>query len=444
MSDAQPSTSSGKVDIGGLIDRRPMSPLQIGVAVLCGLAIFLDGYDIQVMALAVPSLSHEWGRPPSDFGLALSAVLLGITLGGAFLAFLGDRYGRRFAVIGATLLVGIATACTAFAHTPGEFVLWRLLTGVGLGVCVPNCNAWTSEYAPLRRRSLAVVAMNAAIGMGAFSAGFIAPPVIHALGWRGLFMVGSLGPLVVAALLFLVAPESLKFLVTRRPGDPRIARILARIAPDIDPKGLVVDAAPEGKGGSPLQLVGRTFLARSLLLWAMVALNLFTLYVLISWLPTLLEKAGWTPDHALQGSVVIQLGGVAGGLGLSFFLDRGMTKPSLIAAWLVTAVVLGLFLVVPSSFAAWGLMLVLIGAGVSGAQLCLNALSAAFYPPAIKAAGVGWVGVLGNLGAVGGPLTGAWIIAQGVAPTHILALLMIPVLMCAGGVLLMRKAWQAY
>ncbi len=99
---------------------------------------------------------------------------------------------------------------------------------------------------------------------------------------------------------------------------------------------------------------------------------------------------------------------------------------------------------VPSSFAAWGLMLVLIGAGVSGAQLCLNALAAAYYPPSIKAAGVGWVGVVGNGGAVAAPLAGAWIIARGVAPTEVLALLVVPVLLCAGGVLLMRKSWQAY
>ena len=440
MTDAAPAAN----DVGRLIDQRPMSPLQIGVAVLCGLAIFLDGYDIQVMALAVPSLSHEWGRPPSDFGLALSAVLIGLTIGGGALAFLGDRYGRRFAVIGATALIGVATACTALAHTPGEFVIWRLLTGVGLGVCVPNCNAWTAEYAPLRRRSLAVVSMNAAVAMGAFSAGFIAPPLIHALGWRGLFLVGGFGPLLVAALLFLIAPESLKFLVTRRPGDPRIARILARIAPDVDPAGLVVEPPREARSGSPLELIGPVFLGRSLLLWVMVALNLFTLYVLISWLPTLLEKAGWSPDRALQGAVLIQLGGVAGGLCLSWFLDRGMTRQSLIVAWLASAALFALFLVVPSSFAAWGLMLVLIGAGVSGAQLCLNALAAAYYPPAIKAAGVGWVGVVGNGGAVAAPLAGAWIIARGVAPTEVLALLVVPVLLCAGGVLLMRKSWQAY
>ena len=51
----------GKIDVSELIDSKPVSGMQIGVVVLCGIAIFLDGYDIQAMALAVPSLSREWG-----------------------------------------------------------------------------------------------------------------------------------------------------------------------------------------------------------------------------------------------------------------------------------------------------------------------------------------------------------------------------------------------
>ena len=152
----------------------------------------------------------------------------------------------------------------------------------------------------------------------------------------------------------------------------------------------------------------------------------------------------WSSDHALQGAVLIQLGGVIGGLSLSYFLDRGMTRPSLISAWGITAIALLAFLITPSSLVSWGLLLLIVGAGVSGAQLSLNALSASYYPAQIKATGVGWVGVMGGAGSISGPLAGAWLIAQGLTPTHILALLTIPVLACGAGVLVMRKSWQAY
>ena len=430
------------MDAARLIDERPMSGLQVTVAVLCALAMFLDGYDIQVMALSVPSLAHEWARPPSDFGLALSAAPIGIALGGAFLGHLGDRFGRRSATIGALILIGLSTAGASLSTSPGWFVAWRLLTGVGIGACVPNCNAWTAEYAPARLRSLVVVAMNAAIGLGAFSAGFLAPPLIHALGWRGIFLVGGGAPLAVALLLFAAAPESLKFLLSRRPGDPRIAKVTARIAPDIDASMLEVPVTAGLARGGALQLLGADLRARTILIWTMVALNLFTLYVLISWLPTLLEKSGWSPDHALQGAVMIQLGGVAGGLGLSLLLDGGLTKPALVASWIVTAIALLLFLVAPSQFLVWSVLLIVVGAGISGSQLCLNALSAAYYPTAIKATGVAWVGVIGGIGSIIAPLAGAWLIARGMAPTHILAMLTVPALLCAAAVLLTRKEWQ--
>ena len=432
------------IDVGRLIDERPMSAMQITVVVLCAVAIFLDGYDLQAMSLAVPSLARQWGRPPEDFGLALAAAQIGLSLGGAVLAHFGDRLGRRIAVIGSLLLFGLATVATATAATPGEFVFWRILTGIGIGACVPNCNAWTAEYVPERFRSVIVVAMNAAVGLGAFSAGFIAPPLLHAIGWRGIFMVGGIAPIVTAGLVLLAAPESLKFLMTRRAQDGRIGKIVSRVAPDVDPTQLYLIEPQSAPHGSARVLLNSVFRSRTLLLWGMVMLNFFTLYVLISWLPTLLEDAGWSTDNALQGAVLIQLGGVVGGIGLSFLLDRGLTRASLRGAWLAAGISFLLFLVVPSGLYAWGALLLIVGAGISGSQLCLNALSTAYYPPAIKATGFGWVGVIGGFGSIVAPLAGAWIIAHGVPSTGVLVMLVVPVLLCMGGTLLMRPEWQAH
>ncbi|HSI56141.1 MAG TPA: MFS transporter [Ideonella sp.] len=436
------------LDVGSLIDSRPMSRLQVMVAVLCALAVFFDGYDIQVMALAVPALAREWGLPPSSFGPALAAVVVGLTLGAAVLAPLGDRFGRRTLLILSLLLIGVTTACTALATSPWQFTAWRFLTGIGLGMCMPNCNAWTAEYAPLRRRALVVVLMNTAIGIGAFSAGFAAPVLIELWSWRAAFVVGGVAPLLIALLLFVCAPESLKFLVARRPNDPRIAAILRRIAPEIDTSlvraSLPSAAPPAGEApGSVLALLTPAYRSRTLVLWGVLCLNLFTLYLLISWLPTLLQSAGWPLADALRGAVMIQAGGVLGGIVLSLFLDSGRTVPALRAAFLVAAACLGLFMVVPSG-PAWTPMLLLVGCGVAGTQLSLNALSTTYYPSAIKATGTGWAAVIGNLGAMGAPLAGAWIIDRGVPPVNILALLGMPALLCALGVMLMRREWQAH
>jgi AAHS family 4-hydroxybenzoate transporter-like MFS transporter len=285
--------------------------------------------------------------------------------------------------------------------------------------------------------------MNIASPIGAFSAGFIAPPVLQAFGWHGAFIVGGAAPLVVAVLVVLLIPESLKFLIVRRPNDPRIARTLARVAPDVDPATVRVPPPDHRPKGSFLTLLGPVFRARTLLLWGLLALNLFNLYVLISWLPTLLQAAGWSMGAALRGAVLIQGGGVIGGLVMARFMDRGATRAALVGGFCLSGASLLLFTVLPSG-TAWVVLLLLIGAGVSGAQLSLNILSAAYYPPAIKATGVAWALVIGSLGSVVAPLAGAWLIELHLSTVSILALLAVPSIVCAMAVALMRREWQAH
>jgi len=437
-----PARRDAPVELGELIDRRPMSATQVMVVVLCAAALFVDGYDIQVMALAVPSLSAGWSLPPSSFGLALSAVVFGMSFGSLLLAPLGDRVGRRTMLIFTMAAIGIATACTALSTSPFEFAVWRFLTGVALGAGVPNCAALTSEYAPVANRSIVMGCLNIAAPIGAFSAGFLAPPVLDAFGWRGAFLIGGAAPIVFAVLAVFL-PESLKFLIVRRPSDPRIATILRRIAPDVDPATVRVPSAPERQRGAMFGPLTAAFRNRTLLLWAMLILNFFNLYVLISWLPTLLEQSGWSSAAALRGAVLIQGGGVVGGLLMSRFMDLGATRMALVGGLLLSAASLVLFSTMPIG-AAWIALLLLTGAGVSGSQLVLNALSAAYYPPVMKATGVAWALVVGNFGAMAGPLAGAWLIDRHLSPVSILALLAVPAVVCAMGVAFMRKEWQAH
>jgi AAHS family 4-hydroxybenzoate transporter-like MFS transporter len=179
------------------------------------------------------------------------------------------------------------------------------------------------------------------------------------------------------------------------------------------------------------------------LLWLLLILNLFNLYVLVSWLPTLLEHSGWSLADALRGAVLIQGGGIAGGLLMSRFMDRGATKPALVGGFLLSAASLVAFTFI-SGQSAWIALLLLAGAGISGSQLCLNALSAGYYPPAIKATGVAWALVIGGVGMVAGPMAGAALIDLQLSPSAILALLAIPSIICALSVSVMRREWQAH
>ncbi len=481
MSDQQaigePAAGPRPVDIGELIDASPLSRSRLLIVVLCALVVLMDGYDIQTMALAVPSLAEQWGLESAAFSLALSASVFGMLVGTAIVAPAGDRFGRRPVLIWGMALVGAASVATAFSATPVHLVLWRLLTGIGLGMSLPNATALTSEYVPKKTRAFLISAMYISIAFGALIAGFTAPTLIGAFGWRSIFLVGGIVPLLVTVLLVVYVPESVRLLLSARPDDPRIPAIVRRYFPDVDPAILVrpgsgpepasgpgleqEPASGSGPGAGPGQralepvrpspsgrpnvfaLFAPAYRARTVLLWAIFALNLFVLFMLISWLPTILTDAGWTRAQALRGAVLIQAGGIVGALVVARLVDRGRTIPTMAGAYVAVAIAFALFLLLPASLPVWTVLLLIVGAGVSGTQAALTALSAIFYPAAIRATGAGWASAAGRAGAVLAPLAGGLVLARFTLPSEqYLALLIPPVLLCAVCVGLLRWAWH--
>jgi AAHS family 4-hydroxybenzoate transporter-like MFS transporter len=432
--------SSAKIEIGQLIDERRLSSLQIIVIVMSALVVWLDGYHIQSMALVVPTLAREWSLKASNFQWVLASALIGIALGSAFIASMGDRFGRRRVLIISMVIVGISSIATGYATGMTQLVVWRFLTGLGLGASIPNSTALTSDYVPSKRRAALVTLMFSGISIGALTAGLAGPDIVRTFGWRGMFTLAGVLPLVMSLLLTTTIPESLKLLLARTPDDPRIPKILARLAPDVDARA-VYAKKQEVQRQSVLELLNRTYRKGTLLLWFVFFFNMFSLYLMVNWLPTLLGAQGWSSAKAMYGTVMIQAGGVVGGFILSRYVDKGKTVVSTVTAFLITAVAFGLFAVLPSSGASWWILLLVVGSGISGAQFVLNALGATYYPPVIRSTGVGWVFSIGRIGAIISPFVGAWIQMK-VAPSAVLSLLIIPVALCVGGVLMFRDVFQ--
>jgi len=419
-----------------------MSGLQRRVIVLCGCLVFLDGYDIQTLAVSVNWLSSEWNLTRGDFTLAQTAAVVGYASSAALVAGLGDRWGRRPILILAAFLMGTASLFTALSGNVAQLTFWRFLTGAGFGASIPNATAITSEFVPARRRAALITVMYANVALGAVVAGFAAPPVYAAFGWPAVFILGGVGPLIVGLMLWLGLPESVRFLMEKRPDDKRIAAILSRLAPGVDPRNVTLAARSAVTRQSVFTLLTPGYRPRTLLLWLGVALNMFSLFFLISWLPALLNAAGWSPADASRGGVMLQIGGIISGLILAWYVDRGRTVPAMVAAYLVTAASFGLLMILPPDSGLWWLLLLAIGAGTSGTQFAFNALSAAFYPSLIRSTGVGWAVGVGRLGAILGPAFGGFIVSAQLATPSVLGLLIIPVLLCAIIVTFLPRVWR--
>jgi MFS transporter, AAHS family, 4-hydroxybenzoate transporter len=432
---------SPKIEIGQLIDERPLSSLQIMVMILSFLIVWLDGYHIQSMALVVPTLSTEWHVAKTDFDWVVSSALIGILLGSAFIASLGDRWGRRKILIISMIIIGGSSVGTGFSTQMIHLIIWRFFTGLGLGASIANATALTSDYVPSKRRAALVTLMFSGVSIGAFTSGFIADPIIVTFHWRGLFTIGGAVPLVLALVLAAILPESLKLLLARTPDDPRIPKILGRLAPDVDARA-VYARTQEVQRQSALELLSKPYVKGTLLLWFVFFVNMFILYLLVNWLPTLLSTQGWSPSESRRGAVMIQLGGVMGGLILSYYVDKAKTVVATITAYILCAVAFGLFAVLPSSGISWWLLLLVVGGGISGGQFVINALAAGFYPTVIRSTGVGWAFSVGRVGAILSGFAGATILKMQVAPFAVLGLLVIPVLLCIAGVLMFRNTFN--
>jgi AAHS family 4-hydroxybenzoate transporter-like MFS transporter len=283
--------------------------------------------------------------------------------------------------------------------------------------------------------------MFSGVSIGAFTSGFVAPLIIERFGWKGMFTIGGAIPLLLSVLLAAAIPESIKLLLASRPNDPRIAKILARLAPGTDPRTVYAKKLEIHKQ-SITELLNETYRKGTLLLWMVFIFNMFVLYLLVNWLPTLLTTQGWTASQAPKGAVMIQAGGMVGGLILSWCVDKGKTVIAMLTAYIIAAAALGLFTILPSSGPSWWVLLLVVGGGISGGQFVLNALSAIYYPPLIRATGIGWAAGIGRIGAVLSPMIGGWIIKMHVAPFAVLGMLVIPVAMCAIGVLMFRSIFQ--
>jgi AAHS family 4-hydroxybenzoate transporter-like MFS transporter len=428
------------INIVRVIDDKPITGLQFRILILCAMVMFFDGYDLQIMGIAVPLMAHSFSLPASAFGYALSASFLGLAPGAAMGGPLGDRYGRKLILVAGLTIAGVSTISTTLVTDTTHLLIIRLVTGFGLGAMLPNTVTLTSEYMPQRKRAWLTTVMYCGVGVGAFTAGWCAPFMLGHGGWKTLFITGGIGSLVTAGLVLIWAPESIKFLLARRPSSSAIPSILRRLGVNAQPLevGLPPAVSHEFK---PTELFRKDYLGRTLLLWAMYSFNIFNVQFLSNWLPSILLKAGWDSDYALQGAVLVQLSGTVGAIVLSTQMDRGRPNQLLAAGFALSAICLITMFLTESSPMVWSVALLVAGIGIVGGQIMLTALIAEVYPLTIRSTGVGAAVLVGRFGAISAPLAGALMIDT-LAPSTILGLLALPALACTLLALMIRRNWM--
>src|SRR5262245_3215327 len=194
------------VEISQLLDNTKISAFQVGVFVLCGLCLIMDGFDVQALGYLAPAIIKDWNLPQAQMGPVLSAALFGILVGSILFSTIADRIGRRPVLVFATLFFAIVTLLTARAQSIGELRFIRFIAGIGLGGIMPNAVALVGEYTPARLRVLMILVVTNGFNLGAMIGGFVAFWLVQDFGWRSVFYVGGVIPLVIGVMMLFWLP----------------------------------------------------------------------------------------------------------------------------------------------------------------------------------------------------------------------------------------------
>jgi MFS transporter, AAHS family, 4-hydroxybenzoate transporter len=380
------------------------------VALICAASsLILDGFDIQAVGFAAPALVGDLSVERAALGPALAASLVGMAFGAAGIGSLGDRWGRRRALLLSTALFGAATLLAATATSVAALAAWRFATGIGLGGALPTATALIAEFSPRKVRPQTIGAIQVGVPIGGLLGAMLAAELIPTYGWRSVFVAGGVLPLLAALAMYCVLPESPRFLATRPQAAPQLAALLSKI----DPAGRysAIDTFVLGSEDLSTAQSGVRALFSPQLRWDTIVVslafltNVYAVYAFFNWAPLVLTSLGFDLVTAVRGALVFNLTGIVGVLAVSWLIARlGSRRPLAVSA-LAAAAALAWLAFADELPALMGGIAV-AGAAICAVQVGLYTLSAHVFPTECRTSGIGLALGAGRVGGIASSLGG--------------------------------------
>lgn len=414
---ADPLSSNALV--AEVIDNGRVSGQQLLVVGLCMLLNILDGFDITAMAVVATAVSGELALTPEKLGWVFSFALAGMVTGAMFVAPVADLIGRRALIIISVVLVGVSVLLTARAATLPEFIVLRFISGIGAGAMLACQATLAAEYSPEKYRALSVAVVTSGYPTGAMLTSVVAALIMPEYGWRGMFWFGGILTLGMGFLAWLLMPESLKYLFERRPQNAltRVNVILRKLKkdqldamPEVTPEQ---SAARAGLAATMLKLLRIEHRRVTLKLWTAFFLCFSTLYFLMSWIPKLMEDAGYDQEIAHSAFFFFNFGGVVGIYLLGILSTRFKLTNLVFALLFSSAIGMVVFALAPNHLPSLMTIIFVVGVLQQGGFTGLYGAAAKAYPTEMRSTGIGWAIGLGRTGAVAGPAIAGYLIAAG-------------------------------
>ncbi|MGY4721559.1 MFS transporter [Naumannella huperziae] len=387
----------------------------IWVVSLCVVAIVFDGYDLVVYGTILPTLIADPSQlgpvSPEQAGALGSYALVGVLIGALAAGAIGDRIGRRRMMVINIVWFSVGMGLTALADSVTTFGLLRFAAGVGMGALVATVGAVVAEFAPAARKNLYNAIVYSGVPTGGVLASLLAIALRDAIGWRGMMVIGALPLIILLPLALAKLPESPRWLAAQ--GRLEEARLVSERTGV--PLPTATESAADAEAGDRRGfggLLSRRYLLGTALLGLMSFAGLLLTYGLNTWLPQIMQTAGFNAKNSLLFLLVLNGGAVVGGLIASWLADRTGAKRVVTTTFLLAA----LALVLLTAGLPLGLLFLLValaGVGTIGTQVLIYGLVSNYYATNVRAAGVAWCAGFGRLGGILGPAIGGMLIGAG-------------------------------
>jgi len=377
----------------------------IAIVALCFAINMADGIDVTILSFIAPRVQADWGIGPDTMGTLFSAGLLGMAIGGMFIAPLADKVGRRRIILTALLLMSVGMIASGLVATVTQFFVLRVLVGAGIGTVLATMAALAAETAPEKHRNLAVGLVQAGYPFAAVFTGLIVAKALPIYGWHVLLVAAG-------AATVLLFPLTWVLLENPRPHSDDVQKATER-------------------SGGVRSLFNAEFRTRTLALWGAVFFGLMVLYFIVSWITKLSIEAGLSETDGIYAGALYNLGAFVGTVGMSILAVRiplGRLVPAMLMA---AAVAMLWFSSVPMSVGATMANAFAIGVLLQGGYNGVWPLAAGTYPARVRATGVGWAIGIGRSGAIVGPWAGGQLMAAKVSLPVLFASYCVPLLACA-------------
>jgi AAHS family 4-hydroxybenzoate transporter-like MFS transporter len=413
------------IDVGEFINSRKLTSFNVILVVVSWLITVFDGFDQMTISYTMPYMRDVLHLSKTMQGDVFSTGNLGMMVGGFCFAFLGDRLGRRPTVIAAACAFAVLTFATGFVQDYAQLLTLRFLDGFAIGGMLPLAWALNIEFVPRRMRATVVSLVMLGYSIGTA----VAAPITNALapkfGWSAVYFAGGAGTLVCAVLLFLFLPESIRFLCAKGLRPDVIAKILNRMSPQLGAQASdtfrIADESLQRTNFNPTQLFTGWLKWLTILLWVGYTLSSLAIYFDANWGPTVIEQIGF--PRAQAGNLIGLSTILGAGLGLCLMRFTDRLGPFTVALYPVLAIPVLLYIGLGHPSGEILPILLVVGPTlISGGHFGILSIAGVFYPSVIRANGAGWATSIAKIGAIVGPAIAGYLLAEGVMPIHLFAL----------------------